>query len=76
MGNKMMPVLLTINEAAVALAVSPSTVKRMIRAGDLAIVRWGRVTRVPEVAVNNMVARMLHDEGLSDLAARVTDRRS
>jgi excisionase family DNA binding protein len=38
--------LLTIEEAAGVLNVSPKTIRRRIRAGEMAVIRDGRIIRI------------------------------
>lgn len=70
----MEPLLLTIKQAAAVLNVSYPTCSRLIAAGELPCVRWGGVVRVPTVAVSELVARWLEEDGMSDLAARLRAR--
>ena len=45
-----MPRLLTVSEAAACLSVSQKTIRRMIEARNLAVIRIGRSVRIhPEV---------------------------
>lgn len=48
--------LLTIPEAARTLRLGLSTVKLMVRRGELPVVRCGRAVRVPRVALEEWVA--------------------
>jgi len=62
------PLLLTIPQAAVVLAVGRTTVYELIGAGDLEAVHIGRSTRVPAAALEDYVERQRR--------GRVTVRRS
>ena len=48
--------LLTIPEAAEALRLGTSSVKQMIRSGELPIVRYGRAVRIPRSGLEQWVA--------------------
>ena len=50
------PVLLTITDAAVALAIGRTTVYQLIGAGELDVVHIGRSSRVPADAIHEFVA--------------------
>ena len=50
------PVLLTITEAATALAIGRTTVYELIGAGELEVVHIGRSSRVPAHAIHEFVA--------------------
>jgi excisionase family DNA binding protein len=52
-----MPLLLRPEEAARAVALSRSTIYRMIASGELAAVRIGRTLRVPAQALRDWVAQ-------------------
>jgi len=48
--QEQLPRLLTVSEAAACLSLSEKTIRRMIEAGNLAVVRIGRCIRIhPEV---------------------------
>jgi len=48
--QEQLPRLLTVSEAAACLSLSEKTIRRMIEAGNLAIIRIGRSVRIhPEV---------------------------
>jgi excisionase family DNA binding protein len=50
--------LISVNEAAARLGLSPLTIRRLIRRGELPHVRpTGRAIRVPEDAVEAIIAR-------------------
>jgi excisionase family DNA binding protein len=49
-------VVVTINEAAVALMMSTRTVRRMIAAGQLPAVHAGRAVRIPRAALAALAA--------------------
>jgi excisionase family DNA binding protein len=53
------PLLLTIVEAARLLSVGRTTVYELMERGELRSVHIGRACRVPIVAVNDYVARLL-----------------
>ncbi len=50
------PLLLTIPEAAAALAIGRTTVYELIASGNLDVVHIGRSARVPVAAVSDFVA--------------------
>jgi len=50
------PILLTITEAATALAIGRTTVYELIAAGDLDVVHIGRSSRIPIDAIHEFVA--------------------
>ncbi len=54
---------LTVAEVAAMMRVSSMTVYRMVHAGDLPAVRFGRSYRVPESAVAELVQRGVSDVG-------------
>ena len=58
--------LLTVMDAAERLAVSPASVRRLIRAGQLPAVKLGRLTRIDpsdlDALVHNCKARPAHQE--------------
>ena len=62
------PLLLTIPQAAVVLAIGRTTVYELIGAGDLEAVHIGRSARVPVAALEDYVERQRR--------GRVTVRRS
>ena len=49
------PALLTVAETAERLAVSPDTVRRWIKDGTLGVFQVGRVVRVPESSVVDLI---------------------
>lgn len=50
--------LISVNEAATRLGLSPLTIRRLIRRGDLPHVRpTGRSVRIPEDAIADFIAR-------------------
>lgn len=53
------PRFLTVAEVADVMRVSKMTVYRMVHSGDLPAVRMGRSFRVPQKAVEDMIARGL-----------------
>lgn len=56
MGNSLSDMrFLTVQEVADLMRVSSMTVYRMVRAGDLPAVRFGRSYRIPESAVEAAV---------------------
>lgn len=56
-GGRSEGLLLTIPEAAEALRLGVSTVKLMVRRGELPVVRCGRAVRVPRTALREWVAQ-------------------
>jgi excisionase family DNA binding protein len=51
------PVLLTVSQAAQALAVGRTTLYELIRGGELEVIRIGRSTRIPVDAIATYVDR-------------------
>ena len=62
---------MTVNEVAEMMRVSRMTVYRMIHAGDLPAVRFGRSYRVPEAAVEQVL-----QAGTTDIRATGTEGRA
>lgn len=58
---------LTVNEVADVMRVSSMTVYRMVHAGELPAIRFGRSFRIPESAVLQMVYRDGHGEELNQV---------
>lgn len=56
------PRFLTVAEVAAQMRVSKMTVYRMVHSGELPAVRMGRSFRVPEAAVEKLIADGLGDE--------------
>lgn len=56
------PRFLTVAEVAALMRVSKMTVYRMVHAGEIPAVRMGRSFRVPEAAVEKLIADGLGDE--------------
>ncbi|MBA8815310.1 excisionase family DNA binding protein [Microbacterium endophyticum] len=54
---------LTVAEVADIMRVSKMTVYRLVHAGELPAVRFGRSYRVPETAVSEAVQRSAADVG-------------
>ena len=54
---------LTVAEVATLMRVSKMTVYRLVHAGELPAVRFGRSYRVPETAVTNALQRPISDVG-------------
>lgn len=54
---------LTVAEVAEFARVSTMTVYRMVHAGDLPAVRFGRSYRIPESAVTALLQRPIADAG-------------
>lgn len=54
---------LTVAEVAELARVSKMTVYRMVHAGELPAVRFGRSYRVPESAVTELLQRPISDVG-------------
>ena len=57
------PKFLTVAEVAELMRVSKMTVYRMVHAGEMPAVRMGRSFRVPQAAVENLIAEGLGDWG-------------
>jgi excisionase family DNA binding protein len=57
--NKALGALLAVDAVANLLAVSIRTVRRMIAAGDIPIVRIGRAVRIRRVDVEALIGRNL-----------------
>lgn len=57
--------LLTLDEVAQRLKVSPSTARRLIRRGGLKTVRLGRLIRVRPADLNAYIERHI-EEGVSE----------
>lgn len=53
----MAPKLLTVQEVATILRVTPNTVYRWIKRGRLPVVRIGYLVRVPASAIENLIPR-------------------
>jgi excisionase family DNA binding protein len=61
MANPNSPVsFLTVQEVADIMRVSTMTVYRMVHAGDIPAIRFGRSFRIPASAVSQMVANAEH----------------
>lgn len=58
---------LTVNEVADVMRVSSMTVYRMVHAGELPAIRFGRSYRIPETAVVQMVSREAGGENLNQV---------
>lgn len=56
MTNPSAEVLHTVPEAAALLRVSPGTVRNLYRSGELRITRVGRLVRVPDSAIRELLA--------------------
>lgn len=56
-GGRPVGLLLTIPEAAETLRFGVSTVKLMVRRGELPVVRCGRAVRVPRAALEEWIAQ-------------------
>ncbi|MGC5172672.1 helix-turn-helix domain-containing protein [Microbacterium sp. DT81.1] len=54
---------LTVAEVAAIMRVSKMTVYRLVHAGELPAVRFGRSYRVPETAVTDALQRPVSDVG-------------
>ncbi|RPF27429.1 MULTISPECIES: helix-turn-helix domain-containing protein [Georgenia] len=71
MGEQMgAPRFLTVAEVAELMRVSKMTVYRMVHAGELPAVRMGRSFRVPQAAVENIIAEGLGDWGQESAQSR------
>ena len=55
----MEPLLLTIPQAAEALAIGRTSVYALLNVGDLAFVKVGRCTRIPVSSVREYTERLL-----------------
>lgn len=55
--------LLTVAEVADLARVSTMTVYRMVHAGELPAIRFGRSYRIPESAVRDLLQRPIADAG-------------
>ena len=55
--------LLSVSDVAGALAVSERTVRRMIAAGEISIVRLGRSVRVRQLDIDALIGRQLRGGG-------------
>ena len=51
----MQRLLLTVDEAAEALALSRSTIYRLLKSGDLVATRIGTATRIPKSSLDRFV---------------------
>ena len=51
----MQRLLLTVDEAAKALALSRSTIYRLLKSGDLVATRIGTAVRIPELSLRRFV---------------------
>jgi len=58
-------ILWTVEQAAKRMAVSPSTVRRLIHSGQLPSVTLGRCRRIPSTVVEEFVQALL-TSGVSD----------
>ncbi len=54
------PLLLRPNDAAKKLAISPSKLWKMTRAGEIPVVRFNRCLRYDPVALKDWIASKLH----------------
>lgn len=62
------PALYRIDDAAALLSVSKSRVYELIRSGQLGSVTVGKSRRVPAVAVDAYVTRLMREGGHDDAA--------
>ncbi len=53
----MAPKLLTVQEVATILRVTPNTIYRWIKRGRLPVVRIGYLVRVPASAIENLIPK-------------------
>lgn len=69
-------VLLSVEDAAERLALSRTRLYRLIKTGEIASVRVGRLRRVPVEALTAFTARLLAEQGRppDDVAAPVPRR--
>lgn len=51
----MAPKLLTVQEVATILRITPNTVYRWIKRSRLPVVRLGYLVRIPESAIENLI---------------------
>jgi excisionase family DNA binding protein len=56
--------LLTVEQAAERLAVSVSTVRRLVRSKQLASVSFGRACRIPSTAIEQFVGDAMRRQGV------------
>lgn len=49
--------LLTVEEAAAELKLHPQTIRALYRAGDLPVVRLGRIVRIPRSGIDALIER-------------------
>lgn len=61
--SKIHGALLSVADAAEALAVSERTVRRMIASGEISIVRLGRSVRIRQLDLDALIGRQLHAGG-------------
>ena len=54
--------LLTVTQAAEMLQCSPNTIRRRIRAGELKVMRSGRILRIPESAIIDMMQQQTRQD--------------
>jgi len=59
---------LTVAEVADMMRVSRMTVYRLVHAGELPAIRFGRSFRVPESAVEHMLQTAISEGGVADSA--------
>ena len=59
---------LTVAEVADMMRVSRMTVYRLVHAGELPAIRFGRSFRVPESAVEHMLQAAISEGGVADSA--------
>jgi excisionase family DNA binding protein len=61
--------LLTVQDVAERLAVSPRTVKRVLASGELPVVRLGRAVRIREEDLRKFLAARTCAQGSGTVAA-------
>lgn len=49
------PLIMSVEEAAAALHVCPSSVRRLCRSGQLRALKLGRIWRVPRIALDELL---------------------
>ena len=65
-----LPLLVSIDEAARLLACSRTTLKVLIRRGDIRALKVGRLTRIPRMALEEYVAVRTAGERFSSVVER------
>jgi excisionase family DNA binding protein len=70
------PKLLTVQEVATILRVTPNTVYRWVKRGRLPVVRLGYLVRVPASAIENLIpgAGQCNERGLQPESGFAIDK--